>query len=302
MANQQGNILVSPSSLHTILSLLDMGAKGSTFQELSRTLAIPIHKGTIYQLYKQLHLALKTASTSTLNSANKIFISNLFKINPDFLKAANEAFDAEAESLNFSKDKAGAVQDINSWVARKTYNKIRELVKEEHINENTMMILINALHFNGVWDRPFDPMITLKRKFFLNATHWETTQIMVNDNSFKYLEDEGLDCKFLEVPYAGNEFSMTFVLPNKRDGLPALERRLEEVFQERELDEREVIISIPKFKIEQETDLKTVLQNVSDIVRSYQGRRESFEIIVRSVGIVLMSPGNFFIVCSHTFF
>jgi serine protease inhibitor len=64
--------------------------------------------------------------------------------------------------------------------------------------------------------------------------------------------------KLLELPINGVA-SMVFVLPNERDGLDYLENK---IFLPYKFISTEVIVFIPKFKIEYQTDFNAVLRNV----------------------------------------
>jgi serpin B len=71
------------------------------------------------------------------------------------------------------------------------------------------------------------------------------------------------DVQLLELPYVGNEVSMIVALPSKRDGLPALEESLGAETLARwtaSLRKREVILSLPKFKLTSQFQLSTELK------------------------------------------
>ena len=87
---------------------------------------------------------------------------------------------------------------------------------------------------------------------------------MMNMKEKKWIagESQKLDCKMLELPYKGKELSMMFILPNKDDGLSKLESNLSaEHFQEltKAMHPQDVIVSIPKFKLESSFQPATVL-------------------------------------------
>jgi serine protease inhibitor len=69
------------------------------------------------------------------------------------------------------------------------------------------------------------------------------------------------NAKLLELQINGDA-SMVFVLPNERDGLAYLENKIDKVFLPYKFISTEVIVFIPKFKIEYQTDFNAVLRNV----------------------------------------
>lgn len=70
------------------------------------------------------------------------------------------------------------------------------------------------------------------------------------------------------MPYSGNEASMILILPNEIDGLSKLEEKLatvnlkELIFDTMPKEKDPVKLAIPKFKIETEMTLTSVLPNV----------------------------------------
>ena len=88
---------------------------------------------------------------------------------------------------------------------------------------------------------------------------------------YKLFELDKLDATVLEMPYTGDRLSITFILPNAKNGL----RKLEEQFNTIDLSEnknskaprhrmyeKEVAIAIPKFKIESTHNLKDSLERM----------------------------------------
>jgi serpin B len=86
---------------------------------------------------------------------------------------------------------------------------------------------------------------------------------MHQKSHFGYTEDETLQA--LEMPYKGGELSMVVLLPRKVDGLPELEawlspERLTSLLSK--LPYREVITTVPRFKLEAGFGLKPTLEAI----------------------------------------
>lgn len=240
-----------------------MAANGQTLNEMARVLKLPVDKASVHKAYKELIPHLKSVKYATLRTANKVYIRTGFDINPNYTALTKEAFDADIEVADFAGEKTKVVNNINNWVEDQTNKKIKNLINEESITGDLEMILINALYFNGNWEVPFDKEFTHKKKFFYNDTDFEMTEMMLAEYTGNFVENKELDCKFLELPYQNNEFIMTFVLPNKKDGLPELENNLQRVLETQNYKEEDVIVTIPKFKIRSTFDLSDTLGSVS---------------------------------------
>ena len=48
------------------------------------------------------------------------------------------------------------MKTINAWVSDKTREKIKELIQRDFINDDTRLILTNAIYFKGQWEKEFE--------------------------------------------------------------------------------------------------------------------------------------------------
>lgn len=46
-------------------------------------------------------------------------------------------------------------KSVNAWVENYTNGKIKRLIDENMIQPDTIMVLLNALYFKGLWKNPF---------------------------------------------------------------------------------------------------------------------------------------------------
>lgn len=104
----------------------------------------------------------------------------------------------DVESVDFSS-KATAGQ-INSWCSEVTKNHINDIVSESDI-ERAVMLLINAIFFNGYWKKPFPQNETGSQAFFLDSKSPVNVPFMKQSENFYYLESDELNAKILRLPY-----------------------------------------------------------------------------------------------------
>ncbi|XP_044253670.1 alaserpin-like [Tribolium madens] len=250
------NLLISPLSAETVLALAQSGCRDETAQEIRSVLHLPNDQTKIQNLYKTV------LPTLDIHSANKIYVKEKFPVLPDFKKIASEVFHADCKNIDFSKkDEAAGI--INQWVEEQTNNKIRDLISPDILNDRTRLVLVNAVHFKGHWSIPFPPTATFEENFYTGKAEVRKIETMHNQIGRKYLyfECPHLNAKFLELPFENNA-SMTFILPNNKNGLASLEKQIDRVLISHNLTRELVEVSLPKFAIESTFEFKDILKNL----------------------------------------
>jgi len=262
--NQKGqNIFFSPISVHTIISLLHQGAEGDTESELRAALSIP-EKGNSALGFQKLMQTLNSVTDVTLEMANKVYVMQGLNMKAAFKEVAVKNFFAEAENVNFAEN-VPAAKLINDWVEKKTNNKIKDLISPDGLDAMTRMVLVNAIYFKGDWQEKFKPENTKTKPFHIDGGTTVDCQMMFMKKRFSYKEDEALDAKVIRIPYKNQNVSFVAVLPNKVDGIAALEDKLQGsnindiVGNMRTV---EVELSLPKFKVETNMELNQPLMKI----------------------------------------
>jgi serpin B len=113
---------------------------------------------------------------------------------------------------------------INRWVADKTRQKIRELIPVGGLRADTRLALVNAIYFKALWAAQFRKAATRGELFYLESGDTAQTLLMHQHGEFRYLKAS--DYQAVDLDYRGGELSMLVLLPDRRDGLRDLERRL----------------------------------------------------------------------------
>uniref|UniRef100_A0A1Y9H2D6 Serpin domain-containing protein n=1 Tax=Anopheles dirus TaxID=7168 RepID=A0A1Y9H2D6_9DIPT len=251
------NVVISPFSISACLSLAAMGAGGLTAEEMYSVLQFgsPKEKQTVADNYRQLMARLST--DSTVNVANKIYVMQNYAVKSAFNAIATDNFRSEAEQVNFAES-AVAAKKINGWVEQKTNNKIKDLISPDSLDEQSRMVLVNAVHFKGTWTYQFDPTMTRPFPFWLSETESRDVPMMNIKKHFAYNNFEEHGFSALELTYGGSDMTMLLLLPNERMGLAALEEKLPSLNLAElttKMHKQEVEVFLPKFKIEFMRDL-----------------------------------------------
>ncbi|XP_016967508.3 serine protease inhibitor 42Dd-like [Drosophila biarmipes] len=264
-SNANKNLISSPFSVDIALGMTYMGAGGKTAQEMRDVLKLPADKKEVARKYKQLLTNLEgREKVAILDLANRIYVNDRFTINPEFNKVVRDSFKAEAEAISVSDPKKAA-DIINTWVSDQTRSRIKTVVFE-HDTRDMIMVLLNAIYFKGQWKIAFNSTYTQQADFRTADSKIVPVQMMSLSADFKAGYISQLDAKVIELPYRNSTLSMVIYLPEKVDGLPELERKIAGFSPE--LKQQEVILELPKFKIEFSSELQKTIEQM--------GMREAF--------------------------
>lgn len=255
--------MVCPLSAEIVLALIHEGAGGETAKQIASGVQLPGNSETIKQIFSALTQDLHSEHEYTLKSANKVYVKDDFPINQQFKDVSVNVFDADIQNIDFTKDKE-AISEINKWVSDKTENYIKDLLSPSDINDATIAVLVNTLFFQAKWMVPFKETATSKKSFYLNVNDHIDVDMMSMVSYLNYYECPELNAKVLEMPYVGDDTSMTFVLPNEKEGLYRIEENLEKVFGSPKYTRQNVDVSIPKFEVKTTIQFIPILKAVSN--------------------------------------
>ena len=206
------NLFLSPLSASMALGMTLNGAAGETFDEMRSTLGfatLPLEQ--INQGYRDLIDLLRGLDPVVeLGLGNSIWYRQGLEVRADFLGRTQDFFDAEVRALDFTDP--ASVGIINGWVREQTRDRITEII-EGPINPATVMFLINAIYFKGSWTYRFEHTKTVEVPFQGAGGTQGTVPLMEVTGSFPYTETETYQA--VDLPYGGQAFAMTVLLPKE---------------------------------------------------------------------------------------
>merc|ERR1719186_851856 len=204
----------------------------------------------------------------TLETANKLFVQEGYKLMEEFVKVMEDKFFAEATQTNFAASEA-ARKVINDWVEEKTKEKIKDLIPDGVLNSLTRLVLVNAIYFKGDWASKFDKEGTWEADFHMEEGKSVKAQLMHEDGTkYKMIEIESLDSNVIELPYKGDRIAMYVLLPNDKFGLADVETKLSQTklnklfSQVDAVEKHKADLVLPKFKLEKTIELTDHLQKL----------------------------------------
>ncbi|KAL7870770.1 hypothetical protein SRHO_G00082670 [Serrasalmus rhombeus] len=272
MVGGEDNIIFSPLSVALALGMVELGARGSSLQEIRQAVGYShFREDEEFSMLRNLTQALSVDEAQyIIRLANSLFLQTGVHFSSEFLRLMKQYFHADAETVDFSES-AAVAQHINTWVQNHTESKIYDLVSADDFSSVTRITLVNAVYFRGSWKNQFRPENTRTFSFSKDDGSEVQTLMMYQQGDFYYGEfsdgsaEAGGVYQVLEMPYEGEDLSMMIVLPRQEVPLATLEP----IIRPQLLDEwannvkkQKVEVYLPRFKVEQKIDLKDTLQQL----------------------------------------
>ncbi len=273
------NLVFSPYSIFSTLSMVYMGARQDTSTEIANTLHLTLNRGQLPQAAGSLAqlLTIESADSYILDTANGMWLDRDTFVLADFQHAIEKGYHAKVQSLDFSKTEE-ATSIINEWTSNQTRQEIPELLQPGDIDGSTRLVLTNAVYFKGSWVKPFDPKKTQEDSFFLDEASSVPVKMMRQAGSFSYFENETL--QVLALPFVKkeekSEIVCLFMLPKKDVPLLELEGQVSAAsFQDwvGKLERKNITMKIPKFCLDNRFDLNQALKDLG-MTGSFQSQAD----------------------------
>jgi len=278
LRDKEGNLFLSPYSISTALALAYCGARGETESQMATTLHLPTAPGETTALKDTLaqmrfHSAFGKIIKDLnergekggyqLNVANALWGQKGYGFLEEYLEQIETNYRGKLNEVDFIRAGETARRTINKWVEKKTNNKIKNLIPKGVLDSMTRLVLTNAIYFKGNWARQFKKDKTKDAPFTLVDGEKVDAAMMNQTAEFGYMETGSF--QGLELPYVDDELSMIIMLPKEIDGLDKFEKTLTVENLSKWMSKfrkREVVVSVPKFKMTSQFGLASVLKSM----------------------------------------
>ena len=271
LAEEEGNLFYSPYSISAALAMTYAGARGETEQQMADTMSYRLPQDRLHPAFNSLDLELASRGKDgvfedseriRLNIANAIWGQAGYQFAPDFLDLLASSYGAGMRTVNFAEAPEGSRKAINDWVAESTEDRIRDLIPEGGISNDTRLVLANAIYFNARWLSTFNEDLTDDHPFHLLNGGSVNIPMMTKTADFGYVKKEGYLA--LELPYRAGKMSMLILLPDEgqfNEFGAALDADLVRQALE-EMEHSYLDLKVPKFKIESGFNLSETLKDM----------------------------------------
>jgi len=252
-----GNMMISPFSISSALTMTLNGAVNETYDAILKTLSLD---GKTLDEVNDAYLKLMTDMVPVdervvVKIANSVWAEKNFTVKEGFIQALKSYFKAEAKNFDVTKPEA-SLEEINTWIEANTNGKIKDMLSE--MDPATVMYLINAVYFNGKWKYQFDAENTSDKPFYLSSGSAINVPTMYNETNLA-LSLSG-EVTLVELPYGQGNYTMVVALPDEgvtpSDVAAGLDTdKWGEWMSSLEEAVTEVHLSMPRFKYEYKRNL-----------------------------------------------
>ncbi len=295
------NALLSPYSLQSALAMAYAGAEGDTRAEMAKVLHYPEDDARLHGAFAALRQALDDVVQEsawevelrkqwgapndpiTLAVANRLFAQQGYEFREAFLALLIDSYAAPLERLDFVRDPAGATKHINAWVEDQTWQRIRNVISADALDNLTKLVLVNAMYLKAPWAEDFMEGSTQPRPFHAAGGKPVDVPTMMGARNVGYAKRDG--CSIVTIPYHGDDLQFLILLPDKEDGLAGLEKTLtpDLLAEGSSVPRQEVILYLPKFKVE------PPVMSLGDDLQAL-GMRTAFDVPQGSANFDRMAP------------
>jgi len=260
-AEENNNMMLSPLSASTALTMLLNGCETQTYEQIRDMLGYnDLTINEINDAYNSLVDQLLSVDPEIkLSLANAVFYKHGFEVKPAFLSVMDSSFQSEIDALDFSLPTA--LETINGWASDNTNGKIPKVLEE--IDPGMVMFLMNALYFKGNWTYRFEEDQTTQMPFRLSDGSSVNVPTMKSMMPARMVYTAGANS--VELPYGRQNFAMVVILPEgplDQYMTGFNEEKWNDITSQLDaMDEStDVIVYLPKFKFEYEKLLNDQLK------------------------------------------
>lgn len=212
LEEEPGNAMISPLSILCALGMTANGAKGETLSQMEKAFGLPLEE--LREYLAAYVSAMPSSEDAGFHAANALWLKDQgLSVKQEFLQANADYFGADAYKAPFD---SGTLEEINGWVNENTHGMIPKILEE--LSPATVAVLVNALAFEGKWEKPYEDIQVHDGVFTKEDGTSQPVKMMYSEES-RYLEDEAA-AGFLKY-YKGGEYAFAALLPE--DGVSVQE-------------------------------------------------------------------------------
>lgn len=220
------DIVFSPMSIATALSMARAGAAGRTASQMDAVLRVAGWDelaGDVSALMGRLGSRDATWREDdverqlALRIANLAFAQRGYTLEPAYLDRIGRTLGSGLGLVDYVADSDGARDAINGWVSRQTLGRIPQLLAPPNVTAATRLVLVNAVYLKAAWTLPFAAEATTPHAFTLSDGTRTSVPTMELYGDQDVVLASGDGWRATELSYLGADgshpLSMTLIVP-----------------------------------------------------------------------------------------
>ncbi len=210
------NMAISPFGISLVLEIIYSATSRVTQAEIGHVLGNEPQNNTPYSLNDLANTFVNSLGSGQFINANALWLQSDIQLKPNFVDQFKDADSGNFYFVDFLHNPDKASDQINDWVKDKTKGFIPQLIDPGMLDDQTKVVITNAIYFKGLWQNAFDKSFTEPDLFTLNNGQQISVPMMSQDTSFDY--DENSTWQMISMPYKESSLAMVILLPkNKSD-------------------------------------------------------------------------------------
>ncbi|MCD7847262.1 MAG: hypothetical protein LUG49_04450 [Oscillospiraceae bacterium] len=255
------NSVFSPLSAYYALGMLSLGATDESAEELQGLLGMTAEEAAAWcSEIMQEYVVLSDDSTTVLSVSNGVFIDDRMEL-ADGSDVAftnlEKYYEAECKTMRLSTD--AAREYINSWISDSTDGLIPEFFSE-NLDDQTAMVLVNALLLDAEWAKPFDFYGSYYTTDFTTSSgEVIKVEYFGDERNYDYIKYDGVTGIIMD--YADGRLKFVALMPDDGDIDGFVSNLTAERFNEFLSNVQNGLCNmhIPRYKIESDMELDEAL-------------------------------------------
>lgn len=212
------NIVISPESLYTALTLILPGLAGDTRAEVERVLG-GLHLADIIGEHSEMNNVIfnNPDAEYKLYKASRLYVDHTVHLTKQYKADVFQALlnQNAYKRVDFKRNPEGARAKINKYVENHSNGEITDFLSENQVTALTRLFLVTALSLEAQWSAEFTR--TKSGEFMATADEMTSVEYMMTDSASCYpynlYYDENDKYAAVKIPFKATQLSMVIVMP-----------------------------------------------------------------------------------------
>ncbi|RID42225.1 hypothetical protein BRARA_J02131 [Brassica rapa] len=260
---RNSNFVFSPASISAVLTMVAVTSETETLRSFIFSI---LSSSSIDKLNAVFHEVANTVLVDgsenggpKISAVNGVWMEQSLSLSHSKKDVFQNFFKAAFAQVDFRFKSEQVRMEVNEWASRHTNALIQNMLPPTSVRSDTDWIYGNAIYFKGAWKNKFPKSETSEEEFYHVDGTSVSVPFMTTTFRMQYVREYD-DFKVLKLSFQRGRdtnrlFSMYFYLPDEKDGLENLVKRMASTpgFLDSHIPSEKVRVGefrIPKFKIE----------------------------------------------------